>query len=364
MKIAQIARALEETAPSLWQEEYDNSGLMIGDPEKEISRALICVDVTSAVITEAVDKKCDLIVSHHPLIFKGLKRLIPGNYVENLVLQALKNNIAVYSVHTNLDNIDQGVSWILGQKIGLTHHKVLVPRRGLLRKLVTFCPVDHADKVRQAVFDAGAGFIGNYDSCSFQLQGEGTFRGGEESHPFVGEKGKLHVERELRIETIFPVHREQDIIKALLEAHPYEEVAYDIYPLGNEYPKVGSGVIGQLEDSMSEKEFVNLLKTVIGSSVVRHSVFIEKPVRKVAVCGGSGSFLIKDAIAQKADVFVTADLKYHDYFEADRRILLVDIGHYESEQFTKELIASILVKKFPTFAVLMTEHNTNAVHYY
>lgn len=364
MKIAQLVQALEETAPSLWQEEYDNSGLIIGDPEKEISRALVCVDVTPAVIAEASEKHCELIISHHPLVFWGIKRVIPGNFTEDLVIHAIKNNIAVCSVHTNLDNVERGVSWILGQKIGLTHSRILAPRRGLLRKLVTFCPVNYADKVKQAIFEAGAGFIGNYDSCSFQLQGKGTFRGMEGSQPFVGEKGKVHVENELRLETIFPVHREREIIQALLSAHPYEEVAYDIYPLDNEYNKVGSGMIGDLADPMTEKELLDLLKIMAGSNFIRHSGFLKKPVKKVAVCGGSGSFLIKDAIAQKADAFITADLKYHDFFEAYHKILLVDIGHYESEQFTKELITSILVKKFPTFAVLMTEHNTNAVQYY
>ncbi|HOW25626.1 MAG TPA: Nif3-like dinuclear metal center hexameric protein [Bacteroidales bacterium] len=364
MKIAEILQALEETAPLKWQEEYDNSGLIIGDPEKEVQRTLVCVDVTPEVLAEAIDKRCGLIISHHPVIFRGLKKIMPGNTVGDLVIQALKNDIAICSVHTNLDNIDRGVSWILGQKIGLTDSRILVPRKGLLRKLVTFCPLEYAGKVREAIFEAGAGVIGNYDSCSYQLEGEGTFRGMEGSHPFIGEKGKLHVEKELRLETIFPVHREREIIHALLSTHPYEEVAYDIYPLDNEYKKVGSGVIGELADPLPERELMAVLKTVTGSPVIRHSGFLERKVKKVAVCGGSGSFLISDAMAQQADVYITADLKYHDFFEANRRILLMDIGHYESEQFTKELIASILVKKFPTFAVLITQLNTNAVQYH
>ena len=364
MKIGHIVQALEETAPSLWQEEYDNSGLIIGDPEKEISRALVCVDVTPEVMAEAIEKHCELIISHHPLVFRGLKRLIPGNLTEDLVIRALKNDIAVCSVHTNLDNVERGVSWILGQKLGLTHSRILSPRKGLLRKLVTFCPVDHAEKVRQAIFGAGAGYIGNYDSCSFQLQGEGTFRGLEGSQPFVGEKGKVHVEKELRLEAIFPVHHQREIIHALLSSHPYEEVAYDIYPLDNEYNKVGPGMIGDLSAPVAERELLDIVKAVTGSYFIRYSGFLGKSVKKVAVCGGSGSFLIKNAIALKADAFITSDLKYHDFFEAYDKILLVDIGHYESEQFTKELITSILVKKFPTFAVLMTEHNTNAVQYY
>ncbi|MBP6978600.1 MAG: Nif3-like dinuclear metal center hexameric protein [Bacteroidales bacterium] len=364
MKLAQIVGVLEESAPLKWQEDYDNSGLMIGDPERDVSKALICVDVTQSVLNEAVDKKCDLIISHHPLIFKGIKKLTSGSLTERMVIQAVKNDIAVYSIHTNLDNLDRGVSWALGEKIGLRHSQVLAPRKGLLCKLVTFCPVDHADRVRQALFDAGAGCIGNYDSCSFNLTGTGSFRSGEECHPFVGETGKLHFENEVRIETIYPVHLEKEVVRVLKDTHPYEEVAYDLYPLENEYNKMGSGIIGDLENPMEDLKFLDMVKSVSGSIVLRHSALQGQKVSKIAVCGGSGSFLIREAIARKADVFLTADLKYHDFFEADKRILLVDIGHYESEQFVKELIASILVKKMPTFAVLITENNTNPVHYH
>lgn len=364
MKLAQIVSILEETVPALWQEDYDNSGLIVGDPQMDVSKALVCVDVTQSVFDEAVRRNCDLIIAHHPLVFKGLKRLTPGSRTESLVIQAIKKDIAVYALHTNLDNMDKGVSWALGQKIGLKTSQVLVPRKGLLRKLVTFCPVDHAEQVRQALFDAGAGCIGNYDSCSYNLEGTGSFRAGEGSHPFVGETGKTHFENELRIETVYPLHLEHEIVRALLNAHPYEEVAYDLYPLENEYAKVGSGVIGDLESPLDEAEFLDLLKSISGSVVLRHSALLGRHVSKVAICGGSGSFLIREAIARKADVFITADLKYHDFFEADRKILLADIGHYESEQFAKELIAAILVKKIPTFAVLMTENNTNAVYYH
>ncbi len=364
MKLAQIISALEEAAPAMWQEDYDNSGLILGSPQQDVSKALVCIDVTQSVLKEALDKQCDLIISHHPLIFRGLKSLSAERYPENLIIQAIKKDIAVYSIHTNLDNIDRGVSWMLCEKIGLNASKVLVPRKGLLGKLVTFCPANHAERVRQALFDAGAGFIGNYDSCSFNLEGRGSFRGGEGSKPFVGETGKLHFENEIRIETVYPLHLEQQIMQALWNAHPYEEVAYDLYPLENEYNKVGSGMIGDLENPMDERKFLDLLKSITGSTVLRHSALLGRQVKKVAVCGGSGSFLIRDALAKKADVFLTADLKYHDFFEADHDIVLVDIGHYESEQFTKELIAAILVKKFPTFAVLMTENSTNAVHYH
>lgn len=364
MKLAQIISALEEAAPVKLQEEYDNSGLIIGDPDCDITKALICVDVAPQVMEEAKERQCNLVISHHPLLFKRIKKLTSGKYMDHLVIQAVKHDIAVYAMHTNLDNAYHGVSWILGQKVGLVQSQVLTPRQGWLFKLVTFCPVEHADRVRLALFHAGAGFIGNYDSCSFNMEGKGTFRGLEGSKPFVGETGHLHFENEVRMETIFPAHLERLILRALIDAHPYEEVAYDIYPLTNEYERAGAGVIGELDHTMREDQFLNHVKAVTGSSFIRHSALRGKGIRKVAICGGSGSFLIHDAIAQGADVFLTADLKYHDFFEGNRHTLLVDVGHYESEQFTKELIASILIKKFPNFVVLLTEHNTNAVHYF
>lgn len=364
MKLARIINALEEAAPVSLQEEYDNSGLIIGDPECDVTQALVCVDITPQVMEEAIERQCNLVISHHPILFKGIKKLTTGKSIDRLVIRAIKHDIAVYAVHTNLDNADHGVSWILGRKIGLVQSKVLTPRKGWLFKLVTFCPVAHADRVRLALFSAGAGFIGNYDSCSFNMEGKGTFRGLEGSQPFVGETGHVHSENEIRIETIFPQHLERLIVRALIDTHPYEEVAYDIYPLTNEYEKAGAGVIGELDQTMHEDQFLNHVKAITGSSVIRHSALRGKGIKKVALCGGSGSFLIHDAIAQAADVFLTADLKYHDFFEGNPNILLVDVGHYESEQFTKELIASILMKKFPNFVVLLTEQNTNAVHYF
>jgi dinuclear metal center YbgI/SA1388 family protein len=363
MKITEIVQPLEELAPVFLQESYDISGLLIGHAEDEISKVLITLDITEDIMEEALLKKCNLIISHHPLIFKGLKSITGKNMTERIVEKAIINNVCVYACHTNLDNVNVGVNEILSLKLGLKNRKILLPKNEMLRKLVTFCPVDHAEKVRLALFEAGAGHIGNYDNCSFNATGRGSFRGSDETHPFVGEKGKLHYEHEVRIETIYPVYLEESILKALFSVHPYEEVAYDIYKLENKFPKAGAGMIGELELEMDETEFLRFLKKVLESDCVRHSRLIGKKIKKVAVCGGSGSFLINDALKAGAHLFVTGDVKYHDFFDGNSQLLIADVGHYESEQFAKELIYSILKNKFPTFAVLISEINTNSVNY-
>ncbi len=363
MKIKEITSSIESFAPLALQESYDNSGLLAGDPEAEVRQALVCIDSTEEVVEEAIRKKCQLIIAHHPIIFSGLKKLNGKNYVERAVIRALKNNIAIYAAHTNLDNVHEGVNRMICDKLGLSRCSVLAPKTKLLRKLVTFCPLDKADKVRQAVFAAGAGHIGNYNECSFNADGFGTFRGGEGTDPYVGERGKQHHEKELRIETIYPAYIEPRVLQALFENHPYEEVAYDIYPLENRHGRQGSGMTGELKKEIGEQEFLRKLKAVMKAPVVRHTKPLGRKVKKVAVCGGSGSFLLGDAIAAGANVFVTADLKYHQFFDADGRILLADIGHYESEQYTKDLFLNLLKKNFPTFAVLLSELNTNPVNY-
>jgi dinuclear metal center YbgI/SA1388 family protein len=363
MKIQALVEPLETFAPVYLQESYDNSGLLIGHPENEIKKVLITLDITEAIMEEALRKGCDFIISHHPLIFKGLKSITGKNMTERLVEKAIKSNIAIYACHTNLDNIYNGINEILSVKLGLTHTNVLVPKVDMLRKLVTFCPDEHAEKVRTALFEAGAGHIGNYDSCSFNNIGKGSFRGDENTNPFVGEKGKFHFENETRIETIYPVYIEGKVIKALLFAHPYEEVAYDIYKLENKFNQTGAGMIGELEQAMDETEFLHFIREVTQAGCIRHSDFTGKKIKKVSLCGGSGSFLIKDAISAGANAFVTGDVKYHDFFEAENKLLIADVGHYESEQFAKELIYSILKNKFPTFAVLISEINTNSVNY-
>lgn len=363
MLLSEITSELESIAPLFLQESYDNSGLLIGKQDLDISAALITLDVTEEILEEAISNNCNLIIAHHPLIFKGLKSLIGRNSIERIVEKAIKNDIAIYAIHTNLDNVENGINGILSKKIGLVNTRILSTKSDLLRKLVTFCPIDNAQKVRDAIFNAGAGEIGNYDNCSFNALGEGTFRGSEDSNPYVGEKGKLHFEQEVRIETIYPIYNEKAIINAMIEAHPYEEVAYDIYPLANDYNRIGAGMIGEIPETMNEEEFLQKLKNITASGCIRHSALTGNKIKKVALCGGSGSFLIQQALKQNADIFITGDVKYHDFFNAEGKMVIADVGHYESEQFAKELIYSILIKKFPTFAVQISKNNTNSVNY-
>ena len=364
MKINDVIKSLENIAPLSLQESYDNAGLIIGNPEDECTGIITSLDVTEAIIKEAIQKKCNLIVAHHPLIFKGLKKLNGENYVERTVIAAIKNNIAIYAIHTNLDNIIEGVNKKIAEKLNLQNCRVLLPKEGTLKKLVTFSPRENVDEVRNALFEAGAGAIGKYDECSFNLEGKGTFKANEGSDPYVGKIGERHTESETRIEVIFPGFLQYQIVKSLKEVHPYEEVAYDIYALENQRDDIGSGLIGEFPESISEEELLKLLKSTFGLSVVKHTPFLEKKISKVALCGGAGFFLLPNSIAAGAQVYITSDIKYHEFFDADNKILLADIGHYESEQFTIGLIAELLQQKFPNFAVLKTEIITNPVHYY
>ncbi len=363
MKLTEIIKELESIAPLSLQEDYDNAGLILGKNNADVKKALICLDLTDQTLEEAIDTNCDLIITHHPIIFKGLKKLNGKTLVERIVIKALKHDICIYAIHTNLDNVISGVNGMIAEKLSLKNVRILQPKNKQLRKLTTFCPLDRSSEVREALFAAGAGSIGDYDSCSFNMEGTGTFRASDSANPYIGEKGKLHYEKEDRIEVIYPVYKEREVLKQLLTSHPYEEVAYDIYPLENELKGIGAGIIGDLEENMSEKEFLMKLKSVFNTPTIRHTAFLNKKVKKIAVCGGSGSFLISKVKSVGADVFITGDIKYHDFFEADREILLADIGHYESEQFTKELIYNILIKKFPTFALRISEKEVNPVRY-
>lgn len=361
MKLIELITQLEATAPLDLQESYDNSGLLIGSPEKEINKALITLDITDEVIDEAKHTNCDLIIAHHPLIFKGLKKLTGDTMTERLVIRLIKVDIAVYAIHTNLDNIHAGVNNILAQKLGLKNVRILSQGKANLKKLVTFCPTDQVDQVREAIFKAGAGHIGNYDNCSYNVAGQGTFRGLEGSNPYAGQKGKLHFESEIRIETIVPGSIINRVIKAMIEAHPYEEVAYDIYPLDNIDSKTGAGMIGELDSPQAGLEVLKDVKEILSSRVIKFSGQAEKQVRKVAICGGAGAFLIGKAYRAGADLYITGDIKYHDYFEFEEKMIVADAGHYETEQFTKELLYSILMKNFPTFALLISKIDTNPV---
>jgi dinuclear metal center YbgI/SA1388 family protein len=364
MKIWELISAFDDFASFSLQESYDNSGIQIGEPEKEVSRALICLDVTEEILNEAIEKKCDVVISHHPLIFSGLKQLCGNNYVERIVIQAIRHDIAIISVHTNLDFVINGVNQKIAQKLGLMDLQVLGERNGILRKLVTFCPEAHSKNVREAIFEAGAGHIGEYDCCSFNIKGTGTFRAGDQANPFVGEKGDIHSENEIRIETILPAYLVNKVVAAMIDAHPYEEVAYDVYNLDNRFAKIGMGLVGRLSKSMSEKQFLQFLRDTFQTQAIRHSRFTGKEISRVALSGGSGSSLLSKAIASGADTFITADIKYHDFFSGTNKLLLADVGHYESEQFTKELLYEILTKKFSNFALLISDLNTNPVLYF
>ena len=363
MLLKQITQYVESIAPLAFQESYDNSGLIIGHPDDEISGILITLDITEEILDEAISKGLNLVICHHPIVFSGIKKLNSKNYIERCVAKAIKNDIAIYAAHTNLDSVFGGVNSKICEKLELQNCKILAPIPQFLKKLVTFVPVADAEKVRTAIFEAGAGHIGNYDSCSYNINGQGTFRGNDKTNPYVGEKNQLHFEEEVRIETIFPKHIQSKVIQALLQAHPYEEVAYDIYPLENDYQQAGIGMIGELAEAMDEISFLKKLKAIFGCEVVKHTKLLGKPIRKVAVCGGAGSSYLAKAIAQKADVFVSGDFKYHQFFDAEKQIVIADIGHYESEQFTKEVFYELLTKKFPKFAVHLSAINTNPVSY-
>ena len=363
MRLKEITDVLESYAPLAYQESYDNAGLICGDHEMEISGALICLDSTEAVIDEAILLNCNLVIAHHPIVFSGLKKFNGKNYVERVIMKAIRNNIAIYASHTNLDNVHNGVNAMIASKLSLSNCSVLDPKPDLLKRLVTFCPEDHAENIRSAMFEVGAGAIGEYDECSFNTNGTGTFRAGKGANPYVGEIGKQHIEKETKIEVVYPAHLESKLLKTLFKAHPYEEVAYDLFQITNINQNVGAGLIGELGSEMDEMDFLNLLKTEMKAEGIRYTALNGKKVKKVAVCGGSGSFLLTNAIRAGADAFVTADFKYHQFFDAENQIIIADIGHYESEQYTKELFYDILSKKFSTFALHLSKINTNPINY-
>ena len=364
MLLKNIIKELEKFAPLSYQESYDNCGLLTGNKNQTITGAILCLDCTEEVLEEAIRKKCNLIIAHHPIIFSGLKKLNGNNYIERTIIKAIQNNIAIYACHTNLDNVKLGVNKKIADKLGLINTQILAPKKSLLKKIVTFVPASHLENVRENLFNSGAGNVGNYDKCSFVLEGVGSFRGNENSNPFIGEKNKLSLEKEIRLELIFEAIHETQIITALKQNHPYEEVAFDIYQLENTYQNIGSGMIGELEVPISENEFFENLKAVFNIKLIKHTRLLNKSIKKVSLCGGSGSFLLKNAINSKSDIYISSDFKYHEFFDAENQILIADIGHYESEQFTPEIFYEIISNKFPTFASYLTETNTNPVNYY
>ena len=361
--LSEIISCLEDWAPPVYQESYDNSGLLTGDKAMMVHKALIALDCTEEVVDEAIHSGCQLIIAHHPVIFKGLKKLTGQSDVERTVIKAIRNNIALYALHTNLDNVITGVNMAIADRLGISALEPLEPRKETLCKLYVYVPVSHLDTVRDAVFAAGAGHIGNYDQAGFTVTGKGTFRGNEMTNPFLGKAGLREEVDETRLEVIFPIHRTTEVHRALLSVHPYEEPAYDIVRLQNIQNTVGSGCIGILQEAEEELDFLHRVKKTFSCPVIRHSPLRGKKVKRIAVCGGAGSFLIPRALAAGADIFLTADLKYHEFFQAENRLILADLGHFESEQYTSDLIFQHISKKIPTFALLLSKTITNPVKY-
>lgn len=364
MELRDLISYLETLAPLPYQESYDNAGLIVGTPDMEIKGAIVSLDCTEAVLDEAVARGANLVISHHPIIFKGLKRFNEGHYVERVVAKAIRSDIALYAIHTNLDNVPDGVNGMICNRLGLNAPVLLSPKSGILEQLAVYVPRAHAEALKDGLFQAGAGDISRYSECSFSLEGTGTFKPNAGSKPFVGTQGYRQNEPEMRIEVIYPKERRSKVMQAMFRHHPYEEVAYNIYALENRYQEVGSGMVGDLQEAMPALQFMAYLKDRMQLQVIRHTDLPDKPIHRVAVCGGAGSFLLPQAIAAGADIFITSDFKYHEFFEADAKIVIADIGHFESEQFTQELLLDKIQKKFANFAIRLTEENTNPIKYY
>lgn len=362
-KIKDITKHLEKTAPIAYQESYDNSGLLVGNPEKEIQGILITLDTTEDVVREAIDLGCNMIISHHPIIFKGLKKLTGKTYIERVVIEAIKNDIALYAIHTNLDAIEKGVNKTIADRLVLKDTRILLPKTGILSKLTTFIPPDYTQKVLNALHEAGAGEIGNYDHCSFRVSGTGVFKPNESANPFTGKQKELEEVTENRVEIIFPAFLKSQVLTALRKSHPYEEIAYYLHDLSNSYEETGAGMIGFLSRPMKSQSFIAYLKEKMECKAIRHTAFVKKDIRRIAFCGGSGSFLLNAAKSAQADIFISADFKYHEFFDAENKIIIADIGHYESERFTKELIFENLKEIFPNIALRLSDIDTNPIFY-
>lgn len=363
LTVKDVTRHLEFLAPPAYQESYDNSGLLTGDPDAAVTGILVTLDCTESVVDEAIERRCNLIIAHHPIIFKGLKRLTGSNYVERTIIKAVRREIAIYAIHTNLDNVHTGVNRKICDKIGLVNTRVLVPKSQVLTKLVTFIPKEHTGSVLSALYEAGAGQIGNYENCSFSVEGRGTFKPTTDANPTIGERCVQEVVDETRVELIFPSYLQGNVMMALRNAHPYEEVAFHLTSLSNPNQEVGSGMVGELPVPLEPSEFLTRLKISMDLTVIRHTRLLNRPIRNVAVCGGAGSFLLPYARQAGADAYVSADFKYHEFFDAEDQLVIADIGHYESEVWTKELLVEVLTKKIPNFAINFSRTVTNPISY-
>jgi len=363
MIVQDVINHLHDLAPLAYAEDFDNVGLLVGNKNQEVTNILVTLDTLETVIDEAIEKNCNLIVSFHPIIFKGLKKLTGNTYVERVVIKAIQHSISIFTIHTALDNAFTGINSIICDQLNLINKKILIPQKSSIKKLVTYVPKSNADSLRTALFEAGAGNIGNYNNCSFNTEGFGTFKGNESSNPVIGKKGELQKEQEIQLNITFQKHLESKILKTLFKTHPYEEVAYEITTLENTNQHIGMGMIAELKTPQSETDFLQFVKKQMKSKSVRHSTLLNKDVKKVAVLGGSGAFAISAAKAAGADMFITSDLKYHDFFSAENKIVVTDIGHYESEQYTKAFLVDYLSKKISTFAIILSNTNTNPVKY-
>ena len=345
MIIKNIIQQLEALAPLAYAEDFDNVGLLVGHPEDHITGILVCHDALETVIEEAITKHCNLVVCFHPIWFKGIKKLNGNSYVERSIIKAIKNNIAIYAIHTALDNHNLGVNDIMLKSLGIKTSQILVPKTNYIQKLITYTVLSNQEQIMLALFEAGAGKIGSYDECSFRSLGKGTYKGNENSNPVIGERGKRSEEEEVKIEVTFEKHLQSKILEALKKNHVYEEVAYEIYALENIHQNIGLGKVGMLPEPLTTTHFFDLIKEKLNVSVIKHSEIIKNKVQKIAFLGGSGSFAVNHAINCKADLYITSDLKYHDYFLAENKIILADIGHFESEKFTKNIIFDFLKEK-------------------
>lgn len=363
--IREIITYIESIAPPSLQESYDNAGLLTGHGSWTVKGVLITLDCIEAVIDEAIQKKCNVVIAHHPIIFSGLKKINGNNYVEKVIIKAIKNDIAIYAAHTNLDNVLQnGVNQKIAQKLKLENIKILAPRKRELLKLYTYIPEYAVDTVNAAVWSAGAGHIGNYSECSFGTSGIGTFKPNQLANPTIGKKGKIEKVVEVKCEYIMPKHLSNQVLNALKASHPYEEVAFEIIQLENEWQEAGSGIVGELAQPLSPKQFLQYVKEKMKIQVIRYTSTSATKIQRVALCGGAGSFLLKNAIQAGAQAYISADFKYHEFFDAENQIQICDIGHYESEQYTKEIFNQIISKKFSTFAVHLSKINTNPINYF
>ena len=363
MKIHEITDYLEEIAPLHYQESYDNSGLLVGDFNSKVKGALISLDCTESVIDEAISLGINLVISHHPIIFSSLNKINGRNYVERVIIKAIKNDIAIYAIHTNLDNVFEGVNSKIAEKLGLINCKILLPKSKQIKQLVVYCPLTHSLALKEALLENGAGSFRNYDNCSFSVKGKGTFRPKKGSSPFLGNLGDLEQVDEERLEFFFNNEDENRLLDVMHQNHPYEQVAFQVYSLDNISSEIGSGMIGDLQKEIEPKEYLDSLKSKMSTECIRHTKLINKKIKKIAICGGSGSFLLEEAKKQNADLFVSSDFKYHEFFDAEDKIIIADIGHFESEQFTKDLIYDLLSKKFTKFAVQLSKVNTNPINY-